>query len=256
MELIDGNNFHLLAIHLIMKHSLLSYVLIEVMKSQESIKMNPILSLILRSFVAVPVTIIAGFVSFFFMNINFLPSIGIAIVAGVLTHLILGPIMTSTFLKKHRLSWREYRYIRKNLADAQKKIRRLNKSLFSIRDLSSVKQRIDILRITKKIQKMALKEPKRFYQAEPFYFSHLDSVIELTEKYNFLSAQPKKSLEINQSLIETRQTLNELTKVLEEDLYHVVSDDVDHLNFEIDVAKHTIKKQKEAKFPEENRWLK
>ena len=132
----------------------------------------------------------------------------------------------------------------------------MNKSLFSIRDLSSVKQRIDILRITKKIQKMALKEPKRFYQAEPFYFSHLDSVIELTEKYNFLSAQPKKSLEINQSLIETRQTLNELTKVLEEDLYHVVSDDVDHLNFEIDVAKHTIKKQKEAKFPEENRWLK
>jgi 5-bromo-4-chloroindolyl phosphate hydrolysis protein len=103
---------------------------------------------------------------------------------------------------------------------------------------------------------MAQKEPKRFYQAEQFYFSHLDSVVELTEKYSFLASQPKKSLEINQSLIETRQTLNELTKVLEEDLYHVVSDDVDHLNFEIDVAKHSIKKQKELKFPEENRWLK
>jgi hypothetical protein len=28
------------------------------------------------------------------------------------------------------------------------------------------------------------------------------------------------------------------------------------LNFEIDVAKQSINKQKDAKFPEENRWLK
>ncbi|MCD4837980.1 MULTISPECIES: 5-bromo-4-chloroindolyl phosphate hydrolysis family protein [Neobacillus] len=218
--------------------------------------MNPILSFFIRSFAAVPVTIFTGLVSFLFFNVNFLPSVGLALACGGITYLVLGVVMTSIFLKKHQLSRKEYRYIKKNLAEAKKKISRLNKSLFSIRDLSSVKQRIDILRIVKKIQKMAQKEPKRFYQAEQFYFSHLDSVVELTEKYSFLASQPKKSLEINQSLIETRQTLNELTKVLEEDLYHVVSDDVDHLNFEIDVAKHSIKKQKELKFPEENRWLK
>jgi 5-bromo-4-chloroindolyl phosphate hydrolysis protein len=61
---------------------------------------------------------------------------------------------------------------------------------------------------------------------------------------------------MGQSLIETRHTLDELTKVVEEDLYRVISDDVENLNFEIDVAKHSITKQKEAKFPEENRWLK
>ncbi|MED3622543.1 5-bromo-4-chloroindolyl phosphate hydrolysis family protein [Neobacillus thermocopriae] len=218
--------------------------------------MNPILSFFIRSFAAVPVAMFTGLVSFLFFHVNFLPSVGLALASGGITYLVLGVVMTSLFLKKHQLSRKEYRYIKKNLAEAKKKISRLNKSLFSIRDLSSVKQRIDILRIVKKIQKMAQKEPKRFYQAEQFYFSHLDSVVELTEKYSFLASQPKKSLEINQSLIETRQTLNELTKVLEEDLYHVVSDDVDHLNFEIDVAKHSIKKQKELKFPEENRWLK
>ncbi|MCM3763549.1 5-bromo-4-chloroindolyl phosphate hydrolysis family protein [Neobacillus niacini] len=218
--------------------------------------MNPVLSLIVRSFVAIPVTVFTGFISFFFFDVNFLPSIALALAGGFFTHVVLGLFMSSSFLKKHGLTRKEYRYIQKNLADANKKIRRLNKSLFTIRDLNSVKQRIDILRITKKIQKMAAKEPKRFYQAEPFYFSHLDSVVELTEKYNFLISQPKKSLEINQSLIETRQTLNELTRVLEEDLYQVVSNDVDHLNFEIDVAKHTINKQKELKLPEENRWLK
>lgn len=218
--------------------------------------MNPILSLIIRSFVAVPVAVLTWLISIAVLDYNFLPSVGYAILAGIATHFVMAVFMNRSFLKKHQLTRKEFRYIRKNLAEANKKINRLNKSLFSIRDLSTVKQRIDILRITKKIQKMALKEPKRFYQAEPFYFSHLDSIVELTEKYSFLATQPKKNIEINQSLIETRQTLNEMTKVLEEDLYHVVSNDVDTLNFEIDVAKHTIKKQKESKFPEENRWLK
>ncbi|MGG3465974.1 5-bromo-4-chloroindolyl phosphate hydrolysis family protein [Neobacillus pocheonensis] len=218
--------------------------------------MNPILSLIVRSFVAVPVTVLTGLVSFLAFEQNFLPSLGYGIAGGILTHIILGLFMNKSFLKKHQLSRKEYRYIRKNLSEAKRKIHRLNKNLFTIRDISSVKQRIDILRITKKIHKMTIKEPKRFYQAEPFYFSHLDSVVELTEKYNFLSTQPKKNMELDQSLIETRRTLNEMTQILEEDLYHVISDDIDTLNFEIDVAKHTIKKQKDSKFPEENRWLK
>ncbi|MCM3567367.1 5-bromo-4-chloroindolyl phosphate hydrolysis family protein [Neobacillus mesonae] len=218
--------------------------------------MNPIVSLIIRSFVAVPVTVLTGVVSFFILGQNILPSFAYAIAGGAVVHVILSLMMNRRFLKKHQLTMKEFRYIRKNLAEANKKIRRLNKSLFSIREISSVKQRIDIVRITKKIQKLALKEPKRFYQAEPFYFSHLDSVVELTEKYSFLASQPKKNLEINQSLIETRRTLNEMTRVLENDLYRVISDDVEDLNFEIDVAKHTIKKQKDSKFPDENRWLK
>jgi 5-bromo-4-chloroindolyl phosphate hydrolysis protein len=218
--------------------------------------MNPFLAFLVRSFVAIPITVITWLLSFFAFNQTFLLATGMAIAAGIATHLVLSLVMKTKFLNKHQLTRREYQYIRKNLVEAKRKMNRLNKSLFQIRDISSVRQRIDILRITKKIQKMTVKEPKRFYQAEEFYFSHLDSVVELTEKYGFLTVQPKKNMEINQSLIETRQTLNELTKVLEEDLYRVISDDVDHLNFEIDVAKHTIKKQKDSKFPEENRWLK
>jgi len=218
--------------------------------------MNPILSLIARSFVAVPVTVLTWLLCFFPLGQGFWASTFFAILGGILTHVVLAFFQNIRFLKKHQLSRKEYRYIQKNLSEAKRKINRLNKNLFSIRDLSSVKQRIDILRITKKIQKMTMKEPKRFYQAEQFYFSHLDSVVELTEKYSFLSSQPKQNMEMGQSLIETRRTLNELTKVLEEDLYHVISDDIDTLNFEIDVAKHAINKQKDAKFPEENRWKK
>ena len=218
--------------------------------------MNQILSFLIRSSAAVPITFLTWLISYFPFDQTFWAATGIALTTGVLTHFILGIVMNTRFLKKHQISRKEYRYIRKNLMEAKQKINRLNKNLFSIRDISSVKQRIDLLRITKKIHRMTTKEPKRFYQAEQFYFSHLDSIVELTEKYSFLSSQPKKNMEMGQSLIETRHTLDELTRVVEEDLYKVISDDIDHLNFEIDVAKHTLNKEKDAKFPEENRWLK
>ncbi|PLS02078.1 5-bromo-4-chloroindolyl phosphate hydrolysis family protein [Neobacillus cucumis] len=218
--------------------------------------MNPFLALLIRSFVAVPVTAITWLICFFPLDFTFVASTMIAILSGVLTHVVLSPFQNISYIKKHQLTRKEYRYIKKNLKEAKQKIKRLNRSIFKIRDIYSVKQRIDINRITKKIHKMTLKEPRRFYKAEEFYFSHLDSVVELTEKYSLLSSQPKQNHEMNQSLIETRRTLNDLTKVLEEDLYRVISDDIDTLNFEIDVAKHTIQKKKELKFPEENRWLK
>jgi 5-bromo-4-chloroindolyl phosphate hydrolysis protein len=103
---------------------------------------------------------------------------------------------------------------------------------------------------------MTKKEPKRFFKAEQFYFSHLDSVVELTEKYALLATQPNKTSELVLSLKETRQTLTELTQAVEDDLYEILSDDIDHLNFEVDVAKHSIKTLKDSQFNGDSRRLK
>ncbi|WP_335487703.1 5-bromo-4-chloroindolyl phosphate hydrolysis family protein [Neobacillus niacini] len=215
--------------------------------------MNRFLSFLVQSLVTVPSATVVWFVSYFGFKLTFGPSSAIALGGGVIVYNITSAIMTSRFLKKHQLTRKEYRYIKKNLDEAKQKINRLNKSLFTIRDLPTMKQRLDVLRITRKIQSMTHNEPRRFYKAEKFYFSHLDSVVELTEKYRFLSQQPKKSHEIDVSLYETRQTLTDLTKALEEDLYFVISDDVDTLNFEIDVAKQSIKKLNDTKYIDESR---
>ena len=218
--------------------------------------MNRFLSFLVQSVVTVPSATIVWFSSYFAFNQTFLISSAISLGGGVIVYNLTSAVMTSRFLKKHQLTRKEYRYIKKNLDEAKQKISRLNKSLFTIRDLPTLKQRMDVLRITRKIQSMTKTEPKRFYKAEKFYFSHLDSVVELTEKYRFLSQQPKKNHEIDVSLYETRQTLTDLTKALEEDLYYVISDDVDSLNFEIDVAKHSIKKLNDTKTIDESRRLK
>lgn len=218
--------------------------------------MNRFLSFLVQSVVTVPSAVTVWFLSYFAFDLTLLASSAISLAGGVIVYKITSAVMTSRFLKKHQLTRKEYRYIKKNLDEAKQKINKLNKSLFSIRDLPTIKQRLDVLRITRKIQSMTQTEPRRFYKAEKFYFSHLDSVVELTEKYRFLSQQPKKSHEIDVSLYETRQTLTDLTKALEEDLYYVVSDDLDSLNFEIDVAKHSIKKLNDTKTIDESRRLK
>ncbi|MHC0037507.1 5-bromo-4-chloroindolyl phosphate hydrolysis family protein [Pseudoneobacillus sp. C159] len=203
--------------------------------------MNPFVQFIIKSFVAIPVTGTVLLTSLFGFHLGWY-SIGAAALGGGLAYGITGAISTTRFLKRNQLTRKEYRYIKKNLQEAKKKINRLNKVTFSLRHISSLKQRIEAYRITNKIYKLTKREPKRFYKAERFYFSHLDSVLELTEKYAFLSTSPTKNNELEYSLSETRRTLNELTELIEQDLYYVLSDDIDHLNFEIDVAKHNLKK--------------
>ncbi len=213
--------------------------------------MNPFLAFLARMLIAIPAASTAWLVSFFAFDQTFLLSTAIAGGGGLLTYGTSSVYFKYRFLKKHRLSRKEFQYIDKNLHEAKRKIYRLHKTLLSIRHISSLTQRIELSRLTRKIYGLTKKEPKRFYQAERFYFSHLDSAVELTEKYVFLSAQPKRNLEMEQALTETRRTLEELNHLIEEDLYQVISDDLDQLHFEIDVAKHSI--QQESQLNNESR---
>ncbi|MBU8880371.1 5-bromo-4-chloroindolyl phosphate hydrolysis family protein [Bacillus sp. FJAT-29790] len=218
--------------------------------------MNRFLAFLVRSLITISTAATVWLVSYFAFSQTFLLSGVISLGGGIITYRITGMIMKHRFLKKHRLTRKEYQYIKKNLDEAKPKISRLHKALLSIRHIPSLKQRVEFIRITKKIYRLTRSEPKRFYQAERFFFSHLDSAVELSEKYVFLSAQPKKTYELDQSLNETRRTLEELTDLVEKDLYQVISDDIDQLNFEIDVAKHSIKTLKDTRINDESRRLK
>lgn len=204
--------------------------------------MNPILSFIIKAFVALPIMALIWLISLFGFHQSFLLSSGISIIGGGLSWWITAVSLNHRFLKKHGLTRKEYRYIKENLDEAKGKVIRLHKSLLAIRHIPSIKQRIDLIKVSKKIYSLTRKEPKRFFQAEEFYFSHLDSAVELAEKYVFLSRQPKKTPELDQSLHEALWTLEELNKTVEKDLYTVISDDIEKLDFEIDVAKHSLKK--------------
>lgn len=146
----------------------------------------------------------------------------------------------TTGLKK-----KEYKYIRTNLEEARTKILRLQKIMNQNKNLYSFQERNKTLQLTKRIYGIVKENPKRFYETEDFFFSHLDSLVELTEKYAFLERQPVKDKKIYQTLSDTRTLLNDLSRVIEKDLFQLLKRDVNSLDFELEVAKNSISRQKQ-----------
>lgn len=146
----------------------------------------------------------------------------------------------TTGLKK-----KEYKYIRTNLEEGRTKILRLQKIMNQNKNLYSFQERNKTLQLTKRIYGIVKENPKRFYETEDFFFSHLDSLVELTEKYTFLERQPVKDKKIYQTLSDTRTLLNDLSRVIEKDLFQLLKRDVNSLDFELEVAKNSISRQKQ-----------
>ncbi|CAH0345398.1 5-bromo-4-chloroindolyl phosphate hydrolysis family protein [Bacillus sp. CECT 9360] len=215
--------------------------------------MKQFFSFLVTIFFSIPATVTFWLVTYFAFNQTFLVATAVSLGGGIVIYIGVSAYLKHRSLKKFGLTRKEYRYIKGNLDEAKQKITRLNKALVSMRDISSIKDRIEFARITRKIYGLTKKEPKRFYKAERFYFTHLDSAVELAEKYVFLSAQPKKDKELKKSLADTRRMLDKIKDSIEEDLYHILSDDIDQLHFEMDVAKHSIKTVKESQLLKEGR---
>lgn len=218
--------------------------------------MNRFLTLMTQIAIAIPTAVVVGLLSYFAFDVGAPTSFLISIVGGTILFEATSLYLTHLFVKKNRLTRKEYRYIKGNLVEAKRKMSRINKTLLTIRHLSSLKQRLELMRLLKKIYQLTKTEPKRFYKAEPFYFSHLDSVVELSEKYAFLAKQPNKNKELNDSLVETRRTIDELTEIVEQDLYVILANDIEDLHFELDVAQKTIETNKESEEFDESRRLK
>ncbi|MDT9024412.1 MULTISPECIES: 5-bromo-4-chloroindolyl phosphate hydrolysis family protein [Rossellomorea] len=175
--------------------------------------------------------------------LTFLSSLG----TGILLFFVVKGFQKRWWLKKNGLSSQEFRYINKNLKEAKEKVKRLQKQQLRVRSLGAFKQILELNRLSRRIYQLVKKEPKRFFSAESFFFYHLDSVVEITEKYTFLAAQSGKNKEAFLSLQQTRTTLDDLTGSLEKDLQNVLANDMDTLQFELNFANQHLSHKKDLK---------
>ncbi|WP_282034397.1 5-bromo-4-chloroindolyl phosphate hydrolysis family protein [Metabacillus indicus] len=215
--------------------------------------MNPFVAFSVRMMAALPAAGTAGTISLIGFDQPLIAAAAFSVAGGASAYSIASVTMKSRFLKKNALTRKDYKYIKKQLEEAAPKMARLQKTLLTIRHLPSLKERADLVRVARRIVALTKREPRRFYQAEKFYFSHLDSAVQLSEKYAFLSSQPKRNFELEKSLNETRRTLSDLKRLIEQDLFNMVQDDLDDLNLEIDVARHSIQANKDKKSLDE-KW--
>ncbi|XYJ24136.1 5-bromo-4-chloroindolyl phosphate hydrolysis family protein [Bacillus velezensis] len=204
--------------------------------------MKPFIQYMKWTFCGSAVFVLAGITFFTIGHQPFLYSLLYGAVSGACSQCVRLVECEASLLKNTELTRKEYAYIKENLEEAKGKIIRLRRALFRSKSIQMLKQNAEILRITRRIYLLTKQEPKRFYQAERFYYQTLDSVVELTEKYALLSSQPRKNKDLSMSLSETRMTLAELSRRLEEDLHELMKEDIDNLHFELDMAKHSLRK--------------
>lgn len=208
--------------------------------------MKAFFEFILRSAAAFTVTGIVGLVSFFAFEPGILLSTVYALGGGAGTYFSLKQFQIYRYAKNNGLTRQEYKFIDQNLKEAKTKINRLQRSLLQVRRLGNARENLEILRTVRKIYANTKREPRRFFQAEGFYYKHLDSLVEIAEKYAYLSNQPVKSREMNETMRDSRHTLIVLGQTVNKDLRVMLNDDVDTLHFEIDVAKKALQKPKKS----------
>lgn len=169
--------------------------------------------------------------------------------------LFVGTYTTSTFLLKLNqkkkvmklagISKEEYQHIETQLSTAQKHIQTLSKNYLRVRSISTFKQLLEITRISKNIVKIVKNNPQKFYNVEQFFYAHLPSAVQLTETYTMLTKQPVKDKEIQLTLAKTRETLTDLNDTIQIDLKDALSNDIDHLQMEIEFANRSNMRKKE-----------
>lgn len=191
---------------------------------------------IFQTAIGTSTAVVTGLISFFAYNAAFLMSGLYALIGGGASYFLTKQIVHYRFLKQKGLNRKEYKYINENLIEADEKIKRLQRTLKSVRSWHQARQYFEILVTVRKIYANTKKEPQRFYQAEPFYYKHLDSLVALMEKYAYLKSQPSRSKEINEALGETRETITTMDGIIKKDLHVMLNDDVNTLQFELDVA--------------------
>jgi len=169
--------------------------------------------------------------------------------------LFAGTYATSTALLKHNqkrkvmqiagITKDEYKHIDLQLSTANKHIQTLSQNYLRVRSVSAFKQLLEMTRISKNIVKIVKTDPQKFYNVEPFFYAHLPSAVELTDKYTMLSKQPVKDKEIQVTLSKTRETLTDLNSTFQIDLKDALSNDIDHLQMEIEFANRSNLRRKE-----------
>ena len=197
---------------------------------------------IIRHLISFPLFIISWISLQLGANLNFFLAGLISVGVYVLSVNISKVVQSRLIIKKYDMTIAEFKHVQQQLREAKLKLNKLNGYFIKVRSIRAFKQLFEMNRLAKKIFQIVRTNPKKFFHIEPFFYAHLDSAVELTEKYTLLVSQPIKASAVQDALKDTRETLHELNKVMENDLQQVLASDIEHLKMELDFAKISIAK--------------
>ena len=172
-------------------------------------------------------------------------SIPIALIGYYGSNVITYRIQKSAQSKKIGISKSEYELINSQLKQAKSHVTALNQQYVRVRSIRSFKQINEMSKLAKRIINIVQTNPQKFYAVEDFFFAHLPTAVQLSDKYTLLTKEQVSGNDIQLALEDTRKTLKELHVTMEDDLKNALSSDIENLKIELDFAKMSNDKRKE-----------
>lgn len=196
------------------------------------------------AFITIPMTLTFAMLGF---HLGFFISLTIAALVFIMTLYITKTYQRFNKRKQFGLSKSEYNHIEAQLEEAVEFLQQFNRSYTKIRSISGFKNLYEMSKLSKRIISIVRSNPPKFYQAEIFFYSHLPSAAEITEKYVFLSKQQIKDTEVHIALQRTRETLEDVFQSMEKDLRQLLATDIEDLKIELDFANKSTRRSSQTK---------
>ncbi|MEG0472138.1 MAG: 5-bromo-4-chloroindolyl phosphate hydrolysis family protein [Solibacillus sp.] len=172
-------------------------------------------------------------------------SLPLAMGAYYLSNKITFAVQNSKQRKRIGLSKSEYQLIDAQLKQAKAHAQTLTQQIVRVRSIRSFKQINEMSKLSKRIINIVQTNPQKFYAVEDFFYAHLPSAVQLSDKYTLLTKEQVTGNEIHLALEDTRKTLKDLHVTMEEDLKNALASDIENLKIELDFAKMSNEKRKE-----------
>lgn len=197
-----------------------------------------------RHFIAAPVSFGSWLYFVLGAGMNVYAATGLLVAIYVGSAFSIKQIQTTSELKQLGMTRSEFNHIKRQISEAKLKLKRLNSLYGQVRSIQAFRQLHEMNTLSRKILNIVRTNPSKFYHVEKFFYAHLDSAVELTSKYAMLVNQPLKDTELRIALNNTRETLNDVNKQLEQDLRNALSTDIEQLQLEIDFVDATMNRNK------------
>ncbi|AMO85555.1 5-bromo-4-chloroindolyl phosphate hydrolysis protein [Solibacillus kalamii] len=180
-----------------------------------------------------------------FTGITTMLALPLGAAAYFISNKITYAIQKTTQSKKIGLSKSEYNLIEAQLKQARSHIQALNQQYVRVRSVRAFKQINEMSKLAKRIINIVQTNPQKFYAVEDFFYAHLPSAVQLSDKYTLLTKEQVPGTDVHLALEDTRRTLKDLQITMESDLKSALSSDIENLKIELDFAKLSNEKRKD-----------
>ena len=149
------------------------------------------------------------------------------------------------FYHSKGLTKEEMNTFRNTMHHAREQIYRIEKSTNQSTKLKAIATRNNTLNILKDFFKNIVDQPERLHEVSNFLYTHLPNMDELTKKYLQIDDHVAKDKETYDFLNRSASTIDEMCELIRKDYIRFMSNDLENMDVEIELANHVLKRDNE-----------